>query len=63
MGQRRGEAEFQFPEHLREWSPDGAIGHFTFHSERCKAAPQFLKLIELQRMVNCDMCVGKGRHD
>lgn len=51
-----GRAPFEFPAHLQKWSPGGAMRHFAFHSERCKAAPAHLKLVEIQRMTTCEMC-------
>ena len=56
----RGDLPFEFPEHLQRWSPASTMGHFEFHEQRCKAAPARLKLVELQRMVVCDMCPNKG---
>jgi hypothetical protein len=57
----RDNAEFEFPPHLQRWYPAGTMDHFTFHSERCKAAPDRLKLAEIQRMTDCDMCPDGGR--
>jgi hypothetical protein len=56
----RDSAPFEFPLHLGRWHPP-AMDHHTFHLERCKAAPDRLKLAEIQRMVDCDMCPNKGR--
>jgi hypothetical protein len=57
----RDSAPFEFPAHLQKWWPAGAVSHFDFHLERCKAAPDRLKLNEIQRMTDCDMCPNKGR--
>lgn len=61
MGSRKDAVPFEFPSHLREWSPHGELGHFAFHKERCQVAPRALKLPEIQRMTDCDMCPNKGR--
>ena len=61
MPRVRDDLPFEFPEHLRNWTPETEIDHFTFHRERCRLAPRRLKLAEITRMTDCDMCPDKGR--
>lgn len=50
---RDDSAPFQFPAHLRQWTPDGEMSHFDFHRQRAEVAPPGSKLLEIQRLVHC----------
>jgi hypothetical protein len=50
----RDSAPFEFPAHLRSWTAASSMSHFEFHHQRAKVAPRRLKLVEIQRLVNCE---------